>query len=98
MISETKTKKAAVPALTSDRWHVVHASFVSEHEGARPFLRAIVSEHEDRPTAIASARALLKTLRSAGGEREPLQRDQVFVRRPGFISLLWATRSKAGRS
>lgn len=97
MIRETRTPKAT-PAVTSDQWHVVHARYVAESEGPRPFARAIVSEHASRADAIRSARELLTTLRQDASARAQEQRDQVFVRRPGFVSLLLAPRGKAGRS
>jgi hypothetical protein len=97
MISATTTSKAG-QAITSDRWHVVHASFITGDEGPRPFHRAIVSEHDDRIGAVRSARVLLATLRQSCGDRKRDQRDQVFVRRPGFVSLLNAPRGKTGRS
>ena len=86
MISETMTKKGT-PAITSDRWHVVHARFAGDEKSARPFVRAIVSEHDDRKTCHQAALALTTSL-AAASKRIPVKRqDQVFSRPPHYKSL-----------
>jgi hypothetical protein len=90
MIIETVTSKGS-PAITSDRWHVVHSRFRRRGKGAMPFDRVIVSEHDDRTGCRAAARALRAELRAKASQ--PLaERDEVFVRRPNFKSLKAARR------
>jgi hypothetical protein len=98
MIAETLTKRHA-PAITSDRWHVVHAKFdPAAHGERRPFLRVISSEHDDRTKAVMAARSPLSRLRRKTAIMKISQRDQVFVRRPKFVSLVRAPHGKSGRS
>ncbi len=98
MIAETRTKRHS-PAITSDRWHVVHAKFNAAVYGERrPFLRVICSEHDDRGKAVKAARNLLSRLRRKAAITKAPQRDQVFVRRPSFVSLIFGPHRKAGRS
>ena len=85
MITETVTNKG-VPAITSDRWHVVHAKCRRRGKQSGPFERMIVSEHEDKVGCRKAAKALLADLLK--DKDVPLaQRDEVFVRRPNFKSL-----------
>lgn len=86
MIRETHTRKRR-PALTSDRWHVVHARWTGEREGAPSFVRTIVGEHDDRASAAQDAREMVSRLAPEMLTRPPAQRDQLFVRKPGFRSL-----------
>ena len=85
MISTVETRKRT-EATTSDRWHVVHSHFVGRLATA-PFLRSISSEHDDRASCVAAARSLLTRVRNEAGEVSIADRDQVFVRRPGFKSI-----------
>ena len=77
MIEQTETRRK-LPAITSNRWHVVHAKWCGT-PASEPFERHIVSEHEDRPKAVEAARSLLRSLQKSAGERVVEQRDQVFV-------------------
>ena len=90
MIEQTETR-AKQPAITSNRWHVVHAKWCGTPK-SEPFERSIVSEHDGRGEAVEAAKSLLQTLREAAGERPLEERDQVFVRRPNFKSLAYARR------
>ena len=90
MIKNTFTSKR-VAALTSSRWHVVHARFLKSRK-LRPFTRSIVSEHDDRKAAVLAARALLFTLRRDAGDCPVEECDQVFVRRPNYKSFKTAQR------
>jgi hypothetical protein len=93
MISTVETRKGT-EAVTSDRWHVVHA----RHVGGRaklPFLRSISSEHEDRGACVKAARKLIARVRSETPDVPVAERDQVFVRRPGFKSIKNSTRRSA---
>jgi hypothetical protein len=85
MIKDTVTKKGR-PAITSDRWHVVHSQFRRKGKSAKPFERSIISEHDDQSTCRKAARALRARLDQ--DQATPLaQRDEVFVRRPNYKSL-----------
>lgn len=90
MISQTRTR-AQVPAITSDRWHVVHAHW-SEVSGRKPYERSIVSEHDDRVAAVKAARVLILSLNKKAGSVSPDHQDQVFVRQPNFKSLVHSVR------
>jgi hypothetical protein len=96
MIQETLSRTRQ-PALTSDRWHVVHACWSGAQEGRTRFERAIVSEHDDRLAACASARELVTRLSAEMEARAPAERDQLFVRKPGFRSLKTAGRLQRRR-
>ena len=89
MITAAKTRKGS-EAITSDRWHVVHSRF-HEAGGDSTFGRSVSSEHDDRGSCVQAARALLERVRAEAGKVPAGQRDQVFVRRPGFKSLKTAT-------
>lgn len=93
MIREVSTKKGA-DAITSDRWHVVHARFTGAQRDL-PFARGIISEHDDRATCAKVAKALRARLALEGGDLPAEERDEVFVRRPNFRSLKLALRSTA---
>lgn len=96
MIEQTETRRK-LPAITSNRWHVVHAKWCGA-PSSEPFERQIVSEHEDRAQAVVAARSLLQSLRKTSSDRVAEQRDQVFVRRPNFKSLAFARRREQTRS
>jgi hypothetical protein len=87
----TKSRDAAV---TSDHWHVVHAEWCGECTPDPVFARSITSEHDDRNQAAGAAKKLKSGLRAVTAARPAEQRDQVFVRPPGFLSLKLAVRSR----
>jgi hypothetical protein len=93
MISETLTSKGTA-AITSDQWHVVHSHFAGDGKGARPFARAIVSEHDDRSGCRTAAKALMSTIKAEAKKIPVGKRDQVFARPPHFKSLKAAKRTK----
>ena len=95
MIQETLSNKQR-PALTSDRWHVVHARWSRKPSGQSTFLRSIVSEHEDRASAVQGARELVASLAAEMEMRPTSERDQLFVRKPGFRSLKTSGRVERG--
>jgi hypothetical protein len=95
MIQETLSNKQR-PALTSDRWHVVHARWSRNPSGRSTFLRSIVSEHEDRDAAVRGARELVERLAAEMAVRPLSERDQLFVRKPGFRSLKTSGRVERG--
>jgi hypothetical protein len=90
MIQEVVNSKGA-EAITSDHWHVVHSRFVGASR-KRPFVRGVESEHADRAACVKAAKALRKKLATEAGSAPVEERDEVFVRRPGFKSLKKARR------
>lgn len=90
MIQEVQNKKGS-PAITSDRWHVVHSRCVDVRL-ERPFTRSIESEHDQRADCVRAARKLRRELAAAEAEVPAAQRDEVFVRPPGYKSLRQARR------
>ncbi len=97
MITAAKTRKGT-EAITSDQWHVVHARYLGPDE-RRPFRRYVHSEHADRGACVLAARALIAKIRAEAGPVPPGQRDEVFVRRPGYKSLETSRRrTKPGAS
>jgi hypothetical protein len=96
MIRETLSRRRS-PALTSDRWHVVHARWSGDRSGEPRFLRTIVSEHEDRVAARSAARAVVDSIAGEMADRPQELRDQILVRRPGFKSLKSAKRVQRRR-
>lgn len=96
MISQT-TSRTHRPALTSNRWHVVHARWSGAGEDGHRFVRTIVSEHEDRERATESARKLADRLGDEMRRRPRHERDQLFIRKPGFKSLAAAGRVRRRR-
>jgi hypothetical protein len=91
MIHETKSSKRN-PAVTSDRWHVVHARWSGKPAPTPRFERTIVSEHADRKTATAAARKLVASLTTEMYGRPHEHRDQIFVRQPEYKTLKSAAR------
>jgi hypothetical protein len=92
VITETSNRDGA-PAITSDRWHLVHARFTRASR-KRPFARGIVSEHADRAECLRAAREMRAKLAALAGTVPLAERDVVFARPPNFKSL---QRSKARR-
>jgi hypothetical protein len=86
MITETQTKKLR-PALTSDRWHVVRGRLSSAATVKPHFSRSIVSEHDNRDSAVEAARVLELTLQEEMANRAVIDRDQVLVRAPRYKSV-----------
>ena len=80
-------------ALTSDCWHVVHARWSGRSTLEPRFVRSIVSEHTDKPSAVAAARALSSSIAAEMASRTRLTRDQIFVKRPSQRTLVLAKRS-----
>lgn len=91
MIQETVSSKQR-PAITSNRWHVVHARWSGERSAQPMFLRSIVSEHDDQQAAVQGARELVARLAPEMADRPLAERDQLFVRKPGFRSLISSVR------
>lgn len=91
MIKET-LNEASRPVVSSDRWHIVHARWDRNLTEEPRFSRTVVSEHDDQETAKQSARSFIGKLVSELAERPLHLRDQVFVRRPGYLSLKQAHR------
>jgi hypothetical protein len=96
MIQETLSHKRR-PALTSDLWHVVHARWTGREGGSASFSRTIVSEHEDRARAARAAREFVGLHGPQMAGRPAAERDQLFVRKPGFRSLKVAGRIRRRR-
>lgn len=94
MIMEVKTSKGT-QAITSDQWHVVHSHF-TDPRCELPFLRGVSSEHPDRSECVKAAKALLAKLATEAGNVPAAEKDEVYVRRPGFKSLK-AVKSRRGR-
>jgi hypothetical protein len=90
VIRDVKSRRQN-PAITSDRWHVVHAVW-SGNEGEARFDRKILSEHADFETARAEACKIMAALSLEMGDRPRERRDQIFVRKPNFKSLKVAGR------
>jgi len=97
MIQETLNSKQR-PALTSNRWHVVHARWSGEPGNGSTFIRSIVSEHDDQESALQGAREIVARLAQQMAARPLAERDQLFVRKPGFRSLKSAGRVDRRRS
>lgn len=93
MIEETKTPNRN-PAVTSDRWHVVHARWDGVTRAAPLFVRKIVSEHETREEAVDAARSLRASVAPQLANRDDSTRDQIFVRQPAYRSLVTSERLK----
>jgi hypothetical protein len=86
LIQETLSRNSN-PALTSDRWHVLHARWSNESSRAPLFVRSIVSEHDDHAAAVRAAEAFLTKIMPGMSDRQPATRDQVLVRPPAYKSL-----------
>ena len=99
MIQEVTTTKGTA-AITSDRWHVVHARCTNA-SGAMSFARAVHSEHENRDQCLAAARDLLRRLgrerRASAVDGAVVEPDEVFARRPGFKTLKVSAQRRINR-
>ena len=85
MITEVQTSKGT-PAITSDQWHTVHSRWLGG-AAKKPFVRSVHSEHEDSVACRKAAKELRQKLaREAAGMPEA-ERDEVFVRKPGYKTL-----------
>lgn len=91
MIRETLNRKQT-PAVTSDCWHVLRASWTGDVSKSAKFSRAVVSEHPDSSDAVRAARDLRAAVRTEMSDRTQETRDHFFVRAPGFKSLKTARR------
>jgi N-dimethylarginine dimethylaminohydrolase len=96
MIQDVLTNRQS-PASTSDKWHVVHARWMCDSSDEPRFERTIVSEHENYNAAVESACALVSSLQGELATRPSRERDQVFVRKPGYPSLKHGTRVRQRR-
>jgi hypothetical protein len=85
------------PAVTSDQWHVIRATWSGESESAPTFQRSIVSEHQTRDAAVDAARALVDGFGGEMGSRSRNTRDQIFVRPPAYKTLKIAGRRERRR-
>ena len=90
MIQEAVNSKGSA-AITSDQWHVVHSRFVDSAR-TRPFSRGVSSEHADRVACVKAAKSLKAKLAKDFADAPEDERDEVFVRPPGFKSLKTAKR------
>ena len=97
MIQEVLNHKNHL-VVTSDRWHVLHARWTKKKTGKSLYVRAIISEHDDKESASEAARDLVASFQAEMVGRQPETRDQALVRRPGFRSLKIAPRSESRRS
>jgi hypothetical protein len=93
MITEVQTSKGT-PAITSDQWHTVHSRWL-DGAGKRAFVRSVHSEHEDSSACRKAAKELRQKLAREGAEVPEAERDEVFVRKPGYKTL---KRAKARRA
>ena len=93
MIVDTKTKKLR-RAISSDHWHVVHAQWGTPEGKSARFARTIVSEHDGRAAAVKAARTLSLNLQPRMSGRRLPERDQIFVRAPGFKSVKFTHRRR----
>ena len=85
-------------SVTSDRWHVLHARWTKKSPGKPLYVRAIISEHDDKESASKAARDLAASFQAEMVGREPETRDQALVRRPGYRSLKIAPRADSRRT
>jgi hypothetical protein len=76
---------------------VVHARWSGRYEGRPRFSRTILSEHADRASAAQDARQIVSRLSPQMADRPAAERDQLFVRKPGFRSLKVAGRIQRRR-
>jgi hypothetical protein len=91
MIQETLSRQHK-PALTSDHWHIVHARWAGEASGTPRFEREIVSEHDDRASALVAARKFAASISDAMLQLPHDRRDEIVIRRPEYKSLKTAKR------
>lgn len=87
---EVTTTAHGKPALTSDQWYVVHSRWQSGAPGQ--FHRRIVSEHVDHDTARIAAQEFGVKLMPELVERAELERDQVIVHKPKYLTLLTSSK------
>lgn len=85
MISPVQTAKGA-EAITSDQWHLVHSRLLHPGE-RRPFVRSVHSEHADRVACRKAAKALRVQLAKDWAAVPEDERDEIFVRKPGYKTL-----------
>jgi hypothetical protein len=85
------------PAITSDQWHVIRATWSGDSASSPTFQRAIVSEHASRDSAVDAARALVDDFGKDMDTRSRNTRDQVFVRPPDYKTLKLAGRREPRR-
>lgn len=83
------------PALTSDRWHLVHARWSAQLAADAPFERTIVSEHRTEHAGQLAAKEFAADMRKRGDPRAGETRDQLFLRRPGSVTRKFGPRIRA---
>jgi hypothetical protein len=91
----TKNQK---PAITSEKWHVVHSEWSAKRAGYPPFARRITSEHATEAAAVVAAKRLAAKLRPAMNDRPIENQDQVLVRPPRFRTLKYKSFTKPSGS
>lgn len=85
MITEVQTSKGT-PAITSDQWHTVHSRWL-DGTGKASFVRSVHSEHADSGACRKAAKELREKLARETADLPEAERDEVFVRRPGYKTL-----------
>jgi hypothetical protein len=93
MIHQVLNSKG-LPAFTSDCWHVVHARWSGEEGAVAPYERLVHSEHETQAAALRAAHLYATELRPQMKLRSKVNRDQLFLRSPGYVTSVWAARTK----
>ena len=91
----TKNQK---PAITSEKWHVVHSQWSAKRAGYPPFARRITSEHATEAAAVVAAKKLAAKLRPAMNDLPIENQDQVLVRPPRFRTLKYKSFTKPSGS
>lgn len=86
MIQESVNDKNHV-LLSSDHWHVLRARWTGRPTGSPLYVRTIVSEHDDKASAVKAGYALVSSFQAEMDGRAPDARDKALVRRPGYRSL-----------
>jgi hypothetical protein len=96
MIQELLNDKNHI-LLTSDRWHILRARWTGKLGATPLYVRAIVSEHDDKASAVQAGRELVSSFLAEMEGRTPETRDQALVRRPGYRSLKICHRAERRR-
>jgi hypothetical protein len=86
MIQESVNDKNHI-LLTSDHWHVLRARWTGKASGTPLYVRTIISEHDDKASAVKAGHELVSSFQAEMNGRAPDTRDKALVRRPGYRSL-----------
>lgn len=86
MITDALTRRGN-PATTSDQWHVILSKWCGRTANHPPFARKVMSEHDDRLTAVAAAKRLAAKIDASRCKQPVKERDQILVRPPRYRSL-----------